>query len=639
MHTRRIDTLQNLARRTTHATPNNTQRHTPNDTFNQRQHGLHGCDQRTGYDAAGPMSSPWARRAADGVAAPAHQTDAASWVRSVYRSSDRSISSSVIATLSSLAQPLRTAIGAAVLACAVGCNASTGIDAHTVGERQCIQAQDGRSQDDRPQQIGARKSGRSNPDAPTVTSGAVRPKLSATVATQLLRRLQTEVWHGIETEMVAPRTGLVYDRIRLTADHDVAERGFQTSPTNVGLQLAALVEAQERSLTSKGVARQKIHTALRSLDALEKDPNGFLYNWFDARDGRTRGSPASGVDARGEVVRARDARVVSSVDNGNFFVALEGVRDAYKDDREITTLIDKILSPMRENFERAFYDPKMGAIRIAYFHHDGQKIDIPYHYSRLGSEARAAVAVLEAEGGLPPGTFQNVANRVAFAKIELRDGTQTPPIVKAWDGGVFQFLLAEVLLGERSFSTTMRQSSDGLVQVMEDRAHDGVPAAYSASDIPGNTYRGAAGICDLAEADKVTEGVVTPHAAFLLAAVDPVAAGRALDALKSKAPEIWAPGIGPRDGILLGAEGKSNRSSDTILALDQLMSFLAGGDFHHHVLARVRSLSNANESSPANQPSAQSPMQSPIQVPMQSPVVPSVRSSIETLYERVGLGT
>ncbi|MBK8010873.1 MAG: hypothetical protein IPK13_05955 [Deltaproteobacteria bacterium] len=443
-------------------------------------------------------------------------------------------------------------------------------------------------------------------DAASTTRATIAEPRRAAAAIRQLRRLQAEVWHGVQTQMVAPETGLVYDRIRLHADHSVAERSFQTSPTNIGLQLAALVEAEERGLMPKAIAREQIHKALRSIDALEKDPNGFLYNWFDARDGRTRGSPASGVDAQGDVVRVPEARVVSSVDNGNFFVALEGVRDAYAEDPEITVLIDKLLSPMRANFERAFYDPEFGAIRIAYFHHDGQKIEIPYHYSRLGSEARAAIAVLEAEGALPPGTFSRIVTRVDFTEVALQNGQKTPPIVKAWDGGVFQFLLAEVLLGERSFSTTMRRSSDGLLAVMRDRAQDGVPAAYSASDVPGNRYRGAAGICDLSEADKVTEGVVTPHAVFLMAAVDPVAAGQSLQALKAKAPEIWAPGIGPRDGIILGSGGNPNQSSDTVLALDQLMSLLAGGGFDRHVRARIRSLSGA--------------------------------SSIEALYERAGIG-
>jgi hypothetical protein len=382
------------------------------------------------------------------------------------------------------------------------------------------------------------------PDAPIAWVPAL--DLPANHAT--LDRIARDTWHGVLDRLVSKR-GLPYDRVRIDASGATIHVDRATSPTNVGLYLAALV--------TEGEPRAHVVQTIASLEKLERDELGFFYNWYDADDLRT----------------VREPRFVSSVDNGNLIIALEGLLHAYRNDRTLSQRIDRILQPMRANFGAAFLErasgEKQGTLQVV---RGGNA-----HYDRLGSEARAIVALLEAGGHLPPGSLAKM--KPSFAE---KDGKR---VFKTWDGGVFQYLLPNVLLGESQLSRAFRDNHESLLHFLE--RDDGSIAAHSASDLPEGGYDGKHGIKALAEehADLISERVVTPHAVMLTASVSKPYADRALARLIERFPDLYREGIGLFDAV----DPETGRRSDSILSLDQLMSVLSTRDFGKHVRARVRS--------------------------------------------------
>ena len=382
-----------------------------------------------------------------------------------------------------------------------------------------------------------------------------------------LAALQREAWDGIEAHMIG-KAGIPYDRVRCDGAGAVVSNA-NTSPTNIGLYLAAVVAERDQGAVSDGAAHEKVTRALDTLAQLDKDAHGFLYNWYDA-------------DSR--AVAAGD-RFVSSVDNGNLIVALDGVRHAFRDSPDVCTAIEVLVAPMKQNFAAAFLDG--GAVRLGYTERDGVVTPTPHRYDRFGSEARAAVALLEAEGFLPAGTLARMAR--STASVTLLDG-RTVHVPKTWDGGVFQWLLPQLLLGESAVSSAMDRAHHDLVDALFALGSFGLPAARSASDVPGPggaRYEGKSGVKALAEdAAFVQESALTPHAIFLIASVDRSAADAALRRLVAVAPQIVRRGIGLCDGVDL----ETGAVTDTLLSLNQLMSVLAGSGFDAHVRARVDEL-------------------------------------------------
>lgn len=391
--------------------------------------------------------------------------------------------------------------------------------------------------------------------------------------TRQLERYRDEAYQGIVDLLLSPR-GLPYDR--------VSAKGVdrQTSPTNVGLWIATIAARCQEGKLGAQEAQALLDTTLGSLARLDRDPLGFFYNWYDA-------------DALTVVDRHR---YVSSVDNGNLIICLEGARQAFADRPDLASRIDGLLEPMKANFRAAFLEGphaegRAGTIRLGYTDEAGQMLHAVHHYDRFGSEARAIVALLEAEGHLPAGTLDRMAKNLVLTEHHYTiDGhPQRASTFKTWDGGVFQALLPNVLLGEAQLSRSMKVAHHNLAAILMAEGHAGLPAAYSASDLPGGGYQGKHGLPALAEdAAEVKAGVLTPHAIFLLGSVDRTLAGQALVRLQAAHPELHTDrGFYDALDVQTGQVGKS------MLSLDQLMSVLGPSNFGKLVQARIKALAGS----------------------------------------------
>jgi hypothetical protein len=379
-----------------------------------------------------------------------------------------------------------------------------------------------------------------------------------------LEERRETTFRGLEQSMLG-KTGLPIDRMTLDPRGRPVAWDTKTSPTNVGLYLASIPIARDQGWMTKGEARQQLRTSLDALGSLERDELGYFFNWYDAEDGRR-------VLAEGDFV--------SAVDNGNLMIALTGLKSAFAGDKDIQRRLDAILSPMLGHFRGAFLREHDGhpAIMIGYKLESGQRVDVPNFYDRLGSEARATIALVEAEGGLPAGTFASLGER-----IQLDGG-----VFKTWDGGVFQWLLPEVLLGESEMSPAFAANHQALVDRLIIEGEDGIPAAYSASDRPNGEYDGKAGLPQLAEdaPGLIHPGIVTPHALFLIGAIAPEVASAALDQIAARYAGAEVAGRGFVDAVDL----KNGAVGHTMLSLDQLMSVIAGADFGRYVRAAAPQL-------------------------------------------------
>ena len=404
------------------------------------------------------------------------------------------------------------------------------------------------------------------------------PPIRAEAALSLLQleRYRDEAYRGIVEGLLSPR-GLPYDR--------VGPKGVdrQTSPTNVGLWIATIAARHQEGRLPASEAEGLLQTTLESLGALPRDPRGFFFNWYDA-------------DALSLWL---GQRYVSSVDNGNLIICLEGGRQAFADRPAILEQIDALLTPMKANFRSAFLDGphaagRAGTIRLGYTVEDGQETHAVHHYDRFGSEARAIVALLEAEGHLPAGSLARMAENLVLTEHRYSSDGQPERArtFKPWDGGVFQSLLPNVLLGECHLNRSLKAAHHNLAAILMAAGKDGLPAAYSASDLPGGGYQGKHGVLALAEdAAEVKQGVLTPHAVFLLGSVDPTLAARCLARLQALHPDLHTDrGFFDALDVHTGQVGQSR------LSLDQLMSVLGPSNFGRLVQTRVKVLATSGGS-------------------------------------------
>lgn len=424
------------------------------------------------------------------------------------------------------------------------------------------------------------------PPAPQLRSQVVAAASFPDRTHARLSRWREHTWAGLTGPLLGG-TGLPIDRIKIDAADKVVERTPATSPTNIGLFLAAIAVQKDRGVVPREKAEALAEKALAALENLSRDSRGFFANWYDADDGTLLPQTGRGLNASGELVTVEGAGFVSSVDNGNLMIALEALAHAFAASPKISAAAERILEPMRRNFAAAFLD--RGFVNLGYFWKEDQTYLSESRYDRLGSEARSIVAVLEAQGFLPSGTLEKMASNAAFAEYSLGKDPRAPKVrvFKTWDGGIFQWLLPNVLLGETKLSPEFLQHHRDLIDVLFAEGRGGFPAAYSACDHPGGGYEGKSGVAVLAEdAEHVRSGVITPHALFLLSQVVPERAAAALTRLEALHPNVMREGLGFADAV----DEVTGEVADTILSLDQLMSLLAGPELSRHVRARVPAL-------------------------------------------------
>lgn len=379
----------------------------------------------------------------------------------------------------------------------------------------------------------------------------------------LLREIATDTWKYFEAAH-NPQNGMVVDHLRV-GDAPLASN--YTSPTNIAMDLMAVIAAEKLSLISRAEAFRKVSQKLKTIDQL-RQWNDLYYNFYET----TKLSVTRGF--------------VSSVDNGWLGIALVVTRQAF--DREFYREATKILNRM--DFGE-FLDYNNNQLSLGF---DSERNElISTHYGMLVSEARATSLLGIGKGDLPEDHWWSLYRTPPTAwtwQSQKPKGHQvdTPdahyfqgyylygetPIVPSWGGSLFEVLMPTLVLSEsenapHSFGPnnlrTVKAHKDYALNKKEYPIWGLSPAATT----DGRQWKyGEYGVKELGVKGYPDHGVVTPHVSFL--ALD-AAPEEAIENIR-KMLEIKMYG---EYGFYDSIQVKTGRVNTQYLALDQGMSFLA----------------------------------------------------------------
>ena len=365
---------------------------------------------------------------------------------------------------------------------------------------------------------------------------------------QTLYRYAQDTWASF-VAMTDENSGLPADS--LAAD---GTRSVQTSTTNIGAYMWSTLVAEELDLISHGEAVARLGRTLRSLETMERhQPSGQYYNWYDHRNGQVLTSwPSTGQPV---------VPILSSVDNGWLATGLHLVANSVP---EHATRAEALFDSMHFGF---YYRPEVN--RIA-FHVAPSTGESPCCYDTIVSESRIASYIGIATGEIPSreyfGAWRTFPDSCdwswqetkplgvyrTYYGVDVFEGAYPyngARIVPGWGGSMFEALMPALFVPEEKWGPRSWGLNHPLT--VEAQIHHGLVEAeygywgFSPANIPegGYTEYGVEGIGMNPEGyasnnDKTlvdqgfagcpgrdpkpepapsayTDGVVTPHAAFL----------------------------------------------------------------------------------------------------------------------------
>ncbi len=271
----------------------------------------------------------------------------------------------------------------------------------------------------------------------------------------------------------------------------------RTSPTNIGLALAAHTAAADMGLISRGECAK--YTAL-VLDTLERMPRhlGHFYNWYDTAT-LTPLLPA----------------FISTVDSGNMYAGLLTTRQAMAEygEGELAARIDDIMRPM--SFA-PLYDRARGLFHICY--DTAHERGAGGWYDLMASEAMLTSYIAVAKGDVPVRHWRHLSR----ARLQ-KDGYRG---LASWTGTMFEYLMPELFLPLYRGSLVY-ESVRFCLYAQKRRVWAGKPwgisesAFYSLDNALNYRYK-AHGCPALAlKRGQEDDLVISPYSSFLALAVDP----------------------------------------------------------------------------------------------------------------------
>jgi Putative glucoamylase/RTX calcium-binding nonapeptide repeat (4 copies)/Protein of unknown function (DUF3131) len=428
---------------------------------------------------------------------------------------------------------------------------------------------------------------------------------SAAPSPDPLQRYAEATWASF-VAMTDAHSGLPADS--LNAD---GTRSVETSTTNIGAYMWSALVAERLRLISHRETVERLGRTITTLEHMERHaPSGQFYNWYDDRTGAKLTTwPPTG-----------DKLIphLSSVDNGWLAVGLQVVAGRVP---ELRTRAQRLFDSMDFSF---YYRPARNGILFNYEPDTGHEACC---YDTIVSESRIASYIGIEKGELPPrqyyGPFRafpvgcdpKVETRpVGFTRTYLGqsvfegalpyNGTRVTP---SWGGSMFEALMPSLFLPEERWGPGSWGSNHPLT--VRAQIHHGMTEAgygywgFSPANIPegGYTVYGVDAIGmdpdgNPSNEDKTkvdhgypgcprrdpqpdpppsayTNGVVTPHAAFLALRFAPREAIANLRKLERSFPGMYGR-WGFRDSVNVG----SGRVSQSYLSLDQGMIMAAIGN-------------------------------------------------------------
>ena len=378
-------------------------------------------------------------------------------------------------------------------------------------------------------------------------AGAASSGLS-TAQRATLRGYAEHTWASF-VAMTDAETGLPADSLAADGTPSV-----QTSTTNIGAYMWSTVVAERLGFITHAEAVARLETTLGTLETMERhEPSGQYFNWYD----HTNGEVLTVWPPNGDPVTP----ILSSVDNGWLATGIHVVANAVP---ELRTRADALFDSMHFGF---YYRPDVNRIL---FHYAPSTGAAPCCYDTIVSESRIASYIGIATGELPekeyfgawrtfPATCdwswhetQPVGVNRTYLGVNVFEGAypyEDFTVVPGWGGSMFEALMPALFVpeekwGPRSWAvnhplTVAAQIHHGLVEAeygywgfspanvpeggYTEYGVDAIgmnPQGYKSNQDGTYVDRGF-GDCPGREPQPdpppsaYTNGVVTPHAAFL----------------------------------------------------------------------------------------------------------------------------
>ena len=335
---------------------------------------------------------------------------------------------------------------------------------------------------------------------------AGRSVLSPSMRVDALRYAKLH-WNFFEKFATAETHWLAPDNFQQDPAPVVAMR---TSPTNIGLQMLAIVSAHDLGFIELADARKRLELMFDTLDKLPTF-RGHFFNWYELHE-----------------LQVLEPAYVSTVDSGNLAGYLVAVQQACLD-LGFADLAERA-NAMAERMDFTFlFDSARKLFTIGY-HVASHSLDTS-RYDLLASESRLA-------------SFMAIANNQApvehwFLLGRQLTHTEGATALVSWTGTMFEYLMPVLIM--RTFrSTVLRATCRASVQRQITYAERrGVPwgiseSAYNVRDREFTYQYRAFGIPNLAlKRGMGRDLVVAPYATALAAMIDPVPALQNLRGLES----------------------------------------------------------------------------------------------------------
>jgi Putative glucoamylase/Protein of unknown function (DUF3131) len=235
------------------------------------------------------------------------------------------------------------------------------------------------------------------PAAPAQTSGALVASQQ-----QTLRRYAKDTWASF-VAMVDAQSGLPADKL----DRSGA-RSVETSTTNIGAYMWSTLVAERLGFIAHDEVVERLSRTISTLERMERHaPSGQYYNWYDHRTGAKLTTwPPTGAPL---------TPILSSVDNGWLATGLHLVQRGVP---ELSRRAGALFDSMNFGF---YYRPDVNRILFFYAPDTGQA---PCCYDTVVSESRIASYIGIAKGELPPkeyyGTWRSFPDTCDWSWQETR---------------------------------------------------------------------------------------------------------------------------------------------------------------------------------------------------------------------------
>jgi hypothetical protein len=451
--------------------------------------------------------------------------------------------------------------------------------------------------------------------------GVGNASAQATPADQL-RQYAAGTWESF-VAMTDPESGLPTDSLSRDGEPVV-----QTSTTNIGAYMWSTVGAEKLGIIDHDEAVRRLERTISTLEGMERHPeSGQFFNWYDHRTGeKLTVWPPSGDP--------HEPRL-SSVDNGWLATGLAIVENAVP---ELADRAGALYDSMDFGF---YYVPERNQIL---FHYEPGTGNAPCCYNTIVSESRIASYIGIAKGELPPkhyfGAFRSFTDSCddnpnqetrplgstrEYYGVSAFEGTypyrdsagRATRITPSWGGSMFEALMPALFLPEEEWAPGSWGSNHRLT--VEGQIHHGLTEAgygywgFSPANVPEGGYRtygvdamgmdpngypsnndatlvdhGFPGCPDREPTpdpppSAYTNGVVTPHAAFLGLRFAPAATKANLAALAQDFDGLYTD-LGYLDSVNVD----SGAVSSSYLSLDQGMVMAAlSNALGHDVLRKA----------------------------------------------------